>query len=126
MKLNKQQIINKIEATQIRNDLPTFKSGDEIKVHSKIIEGSKTRIQKLSGIVIRVRGSGLNKTFILRRETAGINSEISFTINNPNIVKIEVVKLGKVRRNYISYMRQRHGKSARIKSGKKSTTETNA
>jgi large subunit ribosomal protein L19 len=119
MKLNKQQIIDKIEATQIRNDLTPFKSGDEIRVHVKIVEGNKTRIQKLTGIVLRVRGGGLNKTFIIRRETAGVNSEISYTLNNPNIVKIEIIKSGKVRRNYISYMRNRHGKSARIKPAKK-------
>ncbi|MDR1850961.1 MAG: 50S ribosomal protein L19 [Mycoplasmataceae bacterium] len=117
MKINKQALINKVEATQIRNDIPAFNSGDEVRVHFKIIEGAKARIQKLQGIVIRVRGGGLNKTFILRRETLGINSEFSFNVNNPNIVKIEVIKIGKVRRNYISYMRNRHGKSARIKSG---------
>jgi large subunit ribosomal protein L19 len=121
MRINKQSIIDKIEATQLRTDIPNFKSGDEVKVHIKIVEGVKSRIQKLSGIVIRVSGGGLNKMFILRRETAGVNSEINFNVNNPNIVKIEVIKLGKVRRNYISYMRERHGKSARIKSGKKET-----
>ncbi|GMO13543.1 MAG: 50S ribosomal protein L19 [Mycoplasmoidaceae bacterium] len=119
MRLNKQAIINKIESTQIRTDMPNFRSGDEVTVHVKIIEGAKARIQKLTGVVIRVSGGGLNKMFIIRRETLGINSEITFNINNPNITKIDVNKLGKVRRNYISYMRERHGKAARIKSGRK-------
>jgi large subunit ribosomal protein L19 len=69
---NKQAIINSIEATQTRNDLPVFRSGDTISVTTKFVEGVKTRIQKLTGVVIRVRGSGLNKNFILRRETSGV------------------------------------------------------
>jgi large subunit ribosomal protein L19 len=71
-KLNKELIINKIEKTQIRDDIPEFKSGDTVRVHTKIIEGAKTRVQKLEGVVIRVRGGGLNKNFIIRRETNGI------------------------------------------------------
>ncbi|MDR3249476.1 MAG: 50S ribosomal protein L19 [Mycoplasmataceae bacterium] len=119
IRLNKQAIINKVEATQIKNDVPPFKSGDTVIVHFKIKEGSKSRIQKLEGLVLRVRGGGLNHTFIIRRETLGINSEITFNVNSPNVVKIEIIKTGKVRRNYISYMRNRRGKSARIKSVKR-------
>ncbi|MDR2568072.1 MAG: 50S ribosomal protein L19 [Mycoplasmataceae bacterium] len=112
---NKQAIINSIEATQTRNDLPVFRSGDTISVTTKFVEGVKTRIQKLTGVVIRVRGSGLNKNFILRRETSGVWSEITYNLNSPLIVEINVIKQGKVRRNYISYMRGRSGKTARIK-----------
>ena len=116
MTINKQQIINKIQNTQIRNDLPNFGVGDTIAVSFKIIEGSKTRIQKLSGVVIKVRGGGLNKNFILRRETNGVGNEITYNVNSPLIVKIDVIKKGKVRRAFISYMRKRSGKSARVKS----------
>ncbi|MDR0752603.1 MAG: 50S ribosomal protein L19 [Mycoplasmataceae bacterium] len=116
MSLNKQAIINMVESTQTRDDLPEFKSGDVVSVHLKITENGKTRIQKIEGLVIRVRGSGIRKTFILRKETLGVYSEISFVSANPNIVKIIVVRKGKVRRNYLSYIRERQGKSARIKS----------
>jgi large subunit ribosomal protein L19 len=115
-KLNKQALLNKVEATQLRTDIPEIKTGDTVRVHQKIVEGVKTRIQKLEGTIIRVRGGGLRKTFILRRETVGVASEITFNTSSPLITKIEVVKVGKVRRNYISYMRARSGKSARIKS----------
>ncbi|MDR2654161.1 MAG: 50S ribosomal protein L19 [Mycoplasmataceae bacterium] len=116
MPLNKQAIIDFVESTQLRDDLPEFKSGDNISVHLKIKDGNKTRIQKFEGLVIRVRGSGLGKTFILRKETLGVNSEITFNYANPNVVKIEILRKGKVRRNYLSYIRNLHGKAARIKS----------
>ncbi|MDR2557766.1 MAG: 50S ribosomal protein L19 [Mycoplasmataceae bacterium] len=115
-KINKQAIINKIESTQIRTDLPAFGVGDTIAVSFKVIEGVKTRIQRLEGVVIKIRGGGLNKNFILRRETNGIGNEITYNLNSPLIVKIDVLKKGKVRRAFISYMRERSGKSARIKS----------
>lgn len=118
-KLNLEKLTNIVENEQIRNDLPSFRVGDNIVVHVKIIEGVKTRIQKLAGLVIRINGGGLNKSFILRREVNGISNEITFNLHSPLITKIEVKRQGKVRRNYLSYIRGRTGKSARIKSALK-------
>jgi large subunit ribosomal protein L19 len=114
-KLNKQMLINSLERSQLRNDLPSFQSGDSVVVHSKIIEGNKTRVQKFDGIVLRISGKNLSKSFIVRKESSGVGVEQTFAYHSPLIVKIDVVKKGKVRRAYISYMRHRSGKSARIK-----------
>lgn len=113
--INKSSLIKKIESSQMRNDLPLFSAGDTIRVFIKIQEGAKTRIQRIDGVVLRVRGSGSSKSFILRKESDGVGVEQTFQYHSPLIVKIEVVRTGKVRRAYISYMRQRSGKSARVK-----------
>ncbi len=118
MKINKSEIISNIQAKQIRDKIPEFSSGDTIVVHTRISENNKTRIQKFEGIVLRRRGSGLNETFIVRKESNGVWVEESFYIHSPLIDKIEVKRRGKVRRAYISYMRKRSGKSARIKESK--------
>jgi large subunit ribosomal protein L19 len=114
--MNKQTILNKIAQEQIRDDLSKFNVGDTIAVTTKIIDGNKVRLQKLIGVVIRFNGGGLNQTFIIRRETVGVGNEITYRLHSPLIVKIQVMKKGLVRRAYISYMRKRTGKSARIKS----------
>ena len=114
-KLNKQTLINSLERAQMRNDLPVFRAGDSVVVHSKIIEGNKTRVQKFDGIVLRMSGKNLSKSFIVRKESNGVGVEQAFAYHSPLIVKIDVLKKGKVRRAYISYMRHRSGKSARIK-----------
>lgn len=115
-KLNKKLLIDSLERAQMRSDLPSFQAGDSVVVHSKIIEGNKTRIQKYDGIVMRISGKNLSKSFIVRKESSGVGVEQTFAYHSPLIVKIDVVKKGKVRRAYISYMRHRSGKSARIKS----------
>lgn len=117
-KLNKKSLIDSLEKAQMRNDLPFFSAGDSVVVHSKIIEGNKTRVQKFDGIVLRISGKNLSKSFIVRKESSGVGVEQTFAYHSPLIVKIDVVKKGKVRRAYISYMRHRSGKSARIKSAK--------
>ncbi|MDR0545579.1 MAG: 50S ribosomal protein L19 [Mycoplasmataceae bacterium] len=114
-KIDAGSLIKKIEKSQMRTDLPSFSAGDTIRVFLKIQEGAKTRMQRIDGIVLRVRGKGSSKTFILRKESSGIGVEQSFNYHSPLIIKIEVVKKGKVRRAYISYMRERSGKSARVK-----------
>ena len=108
-------LVNEISATQIRNDLPEFSSGDEIRVSVRIIEGSKSRIQNFQGVVIARRGGGVAETFTVRKISSGIGVERTFPINSPSIASIEVIRRGKVRRNKITYIRQRSGKSARIK-----------
>lgn len=110
-KINKQKILNKIVLGQIRDDIPNFKSGDTISVSYKIVEGKKARIQTFTGVCLKIRGKGNSKTFLLRKEN-GV--EKTFPMHSPQIVKINIDKKGKVRRAYISYMRKRSGKSARI------------
>lgn len=109
--VNRQKILKKITDGQLRSDVPDFKAGDTISVCYKIVEGKKARIQTFTGVCLRVRGSANSKTFILRKENC---VEKTFPLHSPHIVKINVDKKGKVRRAYISYMRKRAGKSARI------------
>ena len=109
------RLVEEITASQLRSDLPEFKSGDEIKVSVRIIEGNKSRIQVFQGVVIQRRGGGVNATFTVRKMSSGIGVERTFPGHSPNIAGIEVLRRGKVRRNKITYIRQRSGKSARIK-----------
>lgn len=108
-------LVNEINASQLRNDLPAFSSGDTIKVMVQIVEGGKSRLQAFEGVVIAVRGAGINKTFTIRKRSGGIGVERVFFLHSPVVSSIEVVKRGKVRRNKIYYLRDRSGKSARIK-----------
>lgn len=111
-------LVNEINASQLRNDLPAFASGDTLKVMVQIVEGGKTRLQAFEGVVIAVRGAGINKTFTIRKRSGGIGVERVFFLHSPVLASIEVVKRGKVRRNKIYYLRERSGKSARIKDAK--------
>jgi large subunit ribosomal protein L19 len=99
-----------------RAHLPSFKAGDTINVHVKISEGNKERVQQFQGVVLYRRGSGTNgESFSVRKVSNGVGVERIFPILSPSIDKIEVLKLGKVRRAKLYYMKGRHGKSARIK-----------
>ena len=109
------RLVEEITASQLRTDLPEFKSGDEIKVSVRIIEGNKSRIQVFQGVVIQRRGGGVNATFTVRKMSSGIGVERTFPLHSPNIAGIEVIRRGKVRRNKITYIRKRSGKAARIK-----------
>ena len=108
-------LVNEITASQIRHDLPEFKSGDTVRVSVRIIEGNKSRIQNFEGVVIQRRGSGVSETFTVRKISSGVGVERTFPLNSPSIATIVVVRRGKVRRNKIFYIRKRSGKSARIK-----------
>lgn len=108
-------LVNEITASQIRNDLPEFKSGDEVKVAVRIVEGNKTRLQVFQGVVICRRGGGVSETFTVRKMSSGVGVERTFPVNSPNVASIVVVRRGKVRRNKITYIRKLSGKSARIK-----------
>ncbi len=108
-------LIKEITATQLRDDLPEFNSGDTIKVSVRITENGKSRIQVFEGVCMARRGGGINETFTVRKISSGIGVERIFPLHAPNVAKIEVVKRGKVRRNKINYLRQRSGKAARIK-----------
>jgi large subunit ribosomal protein L19 len=99
-----------------KEDVSQFNVGDTVKVHIKIKEGTRERIQIFEGFVLKKQNGGLNETFTVRRIASGVGVEKTFPINSPKIDKIEVTKHGDVRRAKLNYMRQRTGKSARIKS----------
>lgn len=109
------KLVDEITKSQLRTDIPAFSSGDEVKVSVRIIEGNKQRIQNFQGVVISRRGGGISATFTVRKMSSGIGVERTFPVHSPSIASIEVVRRGKVRRNKITYIRQRSGKSARIK-----------
>ncbi len=108
--------LKEITKNQVREDLPQFDSGDRIKVHVRVIEGEKERIQPFEGDVIGVRGSGVEKTFTVRKISSGVGVERIFRFNSPKIAKIDVLKKGDVRRAKLYYLRNLSGKAAKIKS----------
>ena len=108
--------VNNILPEQKRNDLPAFESGDHIRVHVRVIEGDKERIQPFEGDVISIRGVGANKTFTVRKISSGVGVERIFPYHSPKIAKVEVLKQGNVRRAKLYYLRTLSGKAARIKS----------
>ncbi len=108
-------LVNEVTASQLRNDLPEFSSGDEIRVSVRIIEGNKSRIQNFQGVVIMRRGGGISETFTIRKMSSGVGVERTFPLHSPVIASIAVIRRGKVRRNKITYIRKLSGKSARIK-----------
>lgn len=108
-------IIRAIEAEQIRTDLPNFNVGDTIKVHVKIKEGTRERIQVFEGVVLKKQNGGIRETFTVRRISNGIGVERTFPINSPIIDKVEIVRKGKVRRAKLFYLRNRVGKAAKVK-----------
>jgi large subunit ribosomal protein L19 len=109
-------LINSITEEYLRTDIPEFGVGDTLKVHIKIKEGARERIQIFEGFVLKIQNGGVSRTFTVRRIASGVGVEKTFPINSPKIDKIEVVKHGDVRRAKLNYMRQRTGKSARIRS----------
>ncbi|MDP2301237.1 MAG: 50S ribosomal protein L19 [Ignavibacteria bacterium] len=104
--------------TKATTEFPKFRSGDHIKVHVRVIEGDKERIQPFEGDVISIRGNQENKTFIVRKMSSGVGVERIFPFNSPKIAKIELLKEGLVRRAKLYYLRELSGKAARIKSKK--------
>jgi large subunit ribosomal protein L19 len=107
-------IIDVIEREQMRSDIPNFASGDSLRVHVKVVEGGKERIQVFEGVVIRRSHGGLKETFTVRKVSQGIGVERTFPVHSPMLDKIEVSRRGKVRRAKLYYLRERSGKSARI------------
>jgi large subunit ribosomal protein L19 len=106
------EIIRKIENEQMKTDLVPFKVGDTVKVHTRVVEGDKERIQLFTGIVIGRRGTGLNTSFTVRRISYGEGVERVFPLHSPRIAKIEVERQGNVRRAKLNYLRNRKGKQA--------------
>ena len=110
--MNKAVLFDKIEGEQFRKEPAKFNVGDSVRVHTKVVEGDKERIQIFAGVVIGVRGRGLNQTFTVRRISYGEGVERVFPIHSPRIAKIEVERKGAVRRAKLNYLRSRKGKSA--------------
>ena len=109
-------ILDQITMDYRKEEIPEFKVGDTLRVHVKIIEGQRERIQVFEGYVLKRQHGGVNETFTVRKLSNGIGVEKTFPLHSPKIEKIEVVRRGRVRRAKLNYMRQRTGKAARIKS----------
>ncbi|HXL04401.1 MAG TPA: 50S ribosomal protein L19 [Bacillota bacterium] len=112
-------MIDIIEQEQLRDDIPDFEPGDSVKVHVKVVEGGRERIQVFEGVVLSRRGSGTRETFTVRKVSAGIGVERTFPLHSPRIDKIEVTRYGKVRRAKLYYLRERVGKRARVKEARR-------
>ena len=108
-------IIRNIEAEQLRSDLADFRVGDTVRVHGKIKEGNRERIQVFEGIVLKKQGGSTRATFTVRKNSNGIGVEKTWPLHSPNLEKIEVIRRGKVRRAKLTYLRGRIGKRAKVK-----------
>lgn len=111
-------VIDSITKEYKKNDIPEFNVGDTVRVHVKIVEGQRERIQVFEGYVLKKQSGGISETFTVRRLAQGIGVEKTFPMHSPKVAKIEVLKRGRVRRAKLNYMRERTGKAARIKSAK--------
>src|SRR6516164_5809399 len=104
-----------IDRDSLRDDIPDFRAGDTVKVHVRVVEGSRERVQVFQGAVMRRQGGGVSETFTVRKVSFGVGVERTFPVHSPTIAKIEVTTLGDVRRAKLYYLRERHGKAAKIK-----------
>src|SRR5258706_6031305 len=107
--------LDELDATSLRSDIPDFRPGDTLKVHVRVIEGSRSRIQIFQGVVIRRQGAGLRETFTVRKVSFGVGVERTYPINSPALDRVEVVTRGAVRRAKLYYLRDLRGKAAKIK-----------
>lgn len=107
--------IEELERAQLREDVPAFKSGDTVRVHFKVVEGNRERIQVFQGFCIRKQGQGARETFTVRKQSFGVGVERTFPVHSPKIEKIEVVAVGAVARAKLYYLREKLGKKARVK-----------
>jgi large subunit ribosomal protein L19 len=108
-------IIKSIEQAQLNNERPNFQVGDTVKVHLRIVEGKRERIQIFEGLVMKRQGGGVRETFTVRKLSSGVGVEKTLPLHSPKVEKIEIVRAGKVRRAKINYIRDRVGKSAKVK-----------
>ncbi|MEE1195710.1 MAG: 50S ribosomal protein L19 [Lachnospiraceae bacterium] len=109
------EIIKKIEAEQLKAEVPEFRVGDTVRVHGMIKEGNRERVQVFEGVVLKKQGGGNRATFTVRKSSNGVGVEKTWPLHSPNVVKVEVIRHGKVRRAKLTYLRQRTGKSAKVK-----------
>lgn len=108
------KLIEAITNEQLRSDIPDFRPGDTVRVHAKVVEGDRERIQIFEGVVIKRRGQGISETYTVRKISSGVGVERTFPVHTPRVDHIEVIRQGKVRRAKLYYLRDRHGKAARI------------
>lgn len=108
-------LIDEINAGQLRTDIPDFRPGDTVKVHAKVVEGTRERIQIFEGVVIARKGTGISETYTVRKISSGVGVERIFPLHTPRVDKIEVTRHGRVRRAKLYYLRGLQGKAARIK-----------
>ncbi len=108
-------IITEITKEQLRTDIPAFRAGDTVSIDVKVVEGTRERIQKFEGVVIKRRGGGISETFTVRKISYGVGVERTFPVNTPKIASLKVTRRGKVRRAKLYYLRNLRGKAARIK-----------
>ncbi|WP_127842321.1 50S ribosomal protein L19 [Actinomyces wuliandei] len=113
-------LIDEIDAASLRRDIPDFRPGDTLKVHVKVVEGTRTRVQVFQGVVIARQGGGVSETFTVRKISFGVGVERTFPLHTPSIDKIEVVTRGRVRRAKLYYLRNLRGKAAKIKERRES------
>ena len=109
------EIIKKIEAEQLKENVPVFNVGDTVRVHAKIKEGNRERIQVFEGTVLKKQGGSTRATFTVRKNSNGVGVEKTWPLHSPNVEKVEVVRRGKVRRAKLNYLRDRVGKAAKVK-----------
>ena len=107
--------LDALDAASLRDDIPDFRPGDTVKVHVRVIEGNRSRIQVFQGVVIRRQGGGIRETFTVRKVSFGVGVERTFPVHTPVVEKIEVVTRGDVRRAKLYYLRDRIGKAAKVK-----------
>jgi large subunit ribosomal protein L19 len=107
--------LDALDATSLRSDVPAFRPGDTLKVHVRVVEGTRERVQMFQGVVIRRQGGGIRETFTVRKVSFGVGVERTFPVHTPIIAKIEVVTRGDVRRAKLYYLRELRGKAAKIK-----------
>ncbi|MBU2603447.1 MAG: 50S ribosomal protein L19 [Actinobacteria bacterium] len=108
-------VIDVLEQKQLKSDVPRFKAGDTLKVHFKVIEGTRERVQMFQGICIKRQGEGVRETFTVRKQSFGVGVERTFPVHSPKIDKLEVLVIGDVRRAKLYYLRGKIGKKARVK-----------
>jgi large subunit ribosomal protein L19 len=108
-------VIDQVAASVKRDDVPDFRAGDTVKVHVKVVEGNRSRVQIFQGVVIKVQGAGVGRTFTVRKVSFGVGVERTFPLHSPIFEKIEVVTRGDVRRSKLYYLRNVRGKAAKIK-----------
>lgn len=107
-------LIQELTKKQLRDDMPDFRAGDTVRVHVRVVEGTHERIQMFEGVVIKRKGAGISATYTVRKMSSGIGVERTFPVNDPRVAKVEVLRHGRVRRAKLYYLRDRHGKAARI------------
>ena len=107
-------LIQELTKEQLRDDMPDFRAGDTVRVHVRVVEGTHERIQMFEGVVIKRKGAGISATYTVRKMSSGIGVERTFPVNDPRVAKVEVLRHGRVRHAKLYYLRDRHGKAARI------------